>query len=67
MDILYLAYWFSWLIWLYTFIVWLISYMKYNKNKNVRTLNAMTTNIIAVLIMCIIQATIGLVIFFEFR
>lgn len=67
MDILYLVYWFSWSIWLYTFIVWLISYIKYNKNKNVRMLNAMATNIIAVLIMCIIQATIGLVIFFEFR
>lgn len=67
MNILYLVYCFSWLIWLYTFIVWLISYIKYNKNKNIRTLNAMTTNIIAVLITCIIQATIGLVILFEFR
>ena len=67
MNILYLAFWFSWGVWLYTFIVWLISYIKYNKNKNVRTLNAMTINIIAVLIMCIIQATIGLVIFVEFR
>lgn len=67
MEILFLAFWFSWSVWFVFFIKWLISYVKYKRKSDIRSMKQMINDVLKMIIMCIVQATIGLVIFFEFR